>query len=375
MFDGSHLYEHADPRQGFHPDWTSYVFNYDRPEVRSFLLSSAHYWLEEFHIDGLRVDAVASMLYLDYSRQDGEWIANRYGGKENLGAIGFLQELNRSIYGTHPDVMTLAEESTAWPGVTNPTDADGLGFGFKWDMGWMHDTLEYFGQDPVHRRWHHDTVTFRSIYAAAEHYILPLSHDEVVHGKGSLLARMPGDRWQQFANLRIVLGYQWLCPGKKLLFMGSEFGSPVEWSHESELPWALLAEPDHSGLQGWVRRLNELYRSHAVLYQVDRDPSGFEWVVGDDREQSVLAFLRHAPQQASALVVANNTPVPRAGYRIGVPMAGRWMLLANSDDVGYGGSGRSPGRATDTEPIPQHGYPQSLRLDLPPLALVVLSSE
>ena len=377
MFDGSHLYEHADPRQGFHPDWTSYVFNYDRPEVRSFLLSSAHFWLEEFHADGLRVDAVASMLYLDYSRKDGEWIANPYGGKENLGAITFLQELNRSVYASRPDVLTVAEESTAWPGVTNPTDTGGLGFGFKWDMGWMHDTLQYYAQDPVHRRFHHDTVTFRSIYAAAEHYVLPLSHDEVVHGKGSLLAKMPGDEWQRFANLRVVLGYQWLAPGKKLLFMGGELGAPGEWNHETELAWSLLGNPANAGVQGWVRRLNELYRTHPALYLVDRDPAGFEWVIGDDREQSVLAFLRHAPGQTpavpSALVVANNTPVPRPGYRIGVPTAGTWHLLANSDDVGYGGSGQTPGASVATESVASHGFPQSLSVDIPPLALVVLS--
>jgi 1,4-alpha-glucan branching enzyme len=373
MFDGSHLYEHADPRQGFHPDWTSFVFNYDRPEVRSFLLSSAHYWLEEFHVDGLRVDAVASMLYLDYSRRDGEWVPNPDGGKENLGAIAFLQELNRSVYAERPDVMTMAEESTAWPGVTNPTDTGGLGFGFKWDMGWMHDTLDYYAQDPVHRRWHHDTVTFRSIYAAAEHYVLPLSHDEVVHGKGSLLARMPGDDWQRFANLRAVLGYQWLAPGKKLLFMGGELAVPGEWNHETELAWSLLAEPEHAGMQGWVRRLNELYRATPALYLVDRDPSGFAWVIGDDREQSVLAFLRLAPGEPAMLVAVNNTPVPRPAYRIGVPTAGRWGVLANSDDAGYGGSGLTLAAETTTDPVASHGYAQSLNLDLPPLALVVFA--
>jgi 1,4-alpha-glucan branching enzyme len=373
LFDGSHLYEHADPRQGFHPDWTSYVFNYDRPEVRSFLLSSAHYWLDAFHVDGLRVDAVASMLYLDYSRSSGEWVANPRGGNENLGAIGFLQELNRSVYGAYPDVMMVAEESTAWPGVTNPTDTGGLGFGFKWDMGWMNDTLAYFGQDPVHRQWHHDTVTFRSVYAASEHYVLPLSHDEVVHGKGSLLARMPGDRWQQLANLRILLGYQWSAPGKKLLFMGGELATPDEWNHETELRWPLLGEAEHAGVQGWVRRLNELYRELPALHRVDRDPSGLRWVVGDDRHQSVLAFLRFAPGEPEVLVVMNNTPVPRASYRVGVPTAGRWRLLANSDDPGYGGSGKTPGEKVATEPVRQHGFKQSLALDLPPLALVILA--
>ena len=309
FFDGTHLYEHADPKQGFHPDWTSFVFNYDRPEVRAFLLSSAHYWLERFHIDGLRVDAVASMLYLDYSRKDGEWVPNEHGGKENLGAIEFLRDLNTTVYREYPDVLMAAEESTAWPGVTNPVDADGLGFGFKWDMGWMHDTLEYMSHDPVHRRWAHDRITFRSIYQAAEHYILPLSHDEVVHGKGSLLTKMPGDRWQQFANLRVLLGYQWTAPGKKLLFMGQEFGVGLEWNHEAELEWALLGDDHHAGVQGWVRRLNELYQTHSALSQVDRDPSGFSWVVNDDADQSVLAFMRHAPDSPSILVVINNTPV------------------------------------------------------------------
>ncbi len=375
LFDGSHLYEHADPRQGFHPDWTSYVFNYDRPEVRSFLLSSAHYWLDQFHADGLRVDAVASMLYLDYSRRDGEWIPNPHGGNENLGAIEFLRELNRSIYADHPDVMMVAEESTAWPGVTNPVDTGGLGFGFKWDMGWMHDTLEYFGQDPVHRPWHHDTVTFRTVYAAAEHYMLPLSHDEVVHGKGSLLERMPGDRWQRFANLRLLLGYQWTAPGKNLLFMGGEFGDPSEWDHESELPWSLLGERLHAGVQGWVRRLNELYRQVPALHRVDRDPTGFAWVVGDDRQQSVLAYFRLAPDEAPVLVVLNNTPVPRPGYRIGVPRSGPWQLLANSDDEGYGGSGAGPGASVVGERRAAHGHPHSLALTLPPLGVVVLTPE
>jgi 1,4-alpha-glucan branching enzyme len=372
-FDGTHLYEHADPRQGFHPDWTSYVFNYDRPEVRSFLLSSAHYWLDLYHIDGLRVDAVASMLYLDYSRGSGEWVPNPEGGNENLGAIAFLQELNRSVYASHPDVMMVAEESTAWPGVTNPTDTGGLGFGFKWDMGWMNDTLVYFSQDPVHRQWHHDTVTFRTVYAASEHYVLPLSHDEVVHGKGSLQQKMPGDWWQMFANLRVLLGYQWTSPGKKLLFMGGEIGAPDEWNHEVELPWPLLRHPEHAGVQGWVRRLNELYQELPALHLVDRDPSGFRWVVGDDRHQSVLAFLRLAPGEAPALVVLNNTPVPRQGYRVGVPVEGSWRLLANSDDPGYGGSGKTPGEKVAAEPVSHHGFEQSLVLELPPLALVVLS--
>ncbi|MCP3987771.1 MAG: 1,4-alpha-glucan branching protein GlgB [Actinomycetia bacterium] len=382
MFDGTHLFEHADPRKGFHPDWRSYVFNYDRPEVRSFLLSSAHFWLDVFHADGLRVDAVASMLYLDYSREDGEWIPNADGSNENYGAVEFLQELNRSVYEAFPDVVMVAEESTAWPGVTNPTDTGGLGFGFKWDMGWMHDTLDYFAQEPVHRSWHHDTMTFRTVYAAAEHYVLALSHDEVVHGKGSLLQRMPGDRWQQFANLRLLLGYQWTAPGKKLLFMGCEIASPEEWNHEAELPWEVLADPYHQGVQGWVRAMNSLYRELPALHAVDRDPAGFSWVVGDDRDQSVLAYLRTAAvgtesgatEGPDVLVVMNNTPVPRIGYQVGVPVEGSWTLRANSDDEGYGGSGQSPGAAVVADPKALHGHPQSLLLDLPPLGIIVLAA-
>lgn len=375
FFDGTHLFEHADPRQGFHPDWKSFVFNYDRPEVRSFLLSSAHYWFDQFHIDGVRVDAVASMLYLDYSRKDGEWIPNKDGGKNNLGAVEFLQELNRSLYEAFPDVLTVAEESTAWPGVTNPTDVGGLGFGFKWDMGWMHDTLAYMSEDPVHRRYAHDQLTFRSIYQAAEHYMLPLSHDEVVHGKGSILTKMPGDRWQQFANLRLLYGYQWTAPGKKLLFMGSEFGATDEWNHEAELAWPSLGEEMHAGVQGWVRRLNEIYRCTPALSQVDRDPAGFEWVINDDADQSVVAFLRHAPDEPSVLVVLNNTPVPRDGYEIGVPEAGSWSLLANSDDPGYGGSGKGPAGVTEATTSESHGQPNTLVLDLPPLATIILQGK
>ena len=369
-FDGTHLYEHADPKQGFHPDWKSFVFNYGRPEVRSFLLSSAHFWLDEFHIDGLRVDAVASMLYLDYSREDGEWIPNEHGGNENLEAVSFLQDLNRTVYGAFPDVAMVAEESTAWPGVTNPTDAGGLGFGFKWDMGWMHDTLEYLAEDPINRRWHHDRITFRSVYQASENYVLPLSHDEVVHGKGSLLTKMPGDRWQQFANLRLLLGYQWTVPGKKLLFMGGEFASPDEWNHEAELPWPVLGDDAHAGVQGWVRRMNELYREVPALHRVDRDPSGFRWVVNDDAEQSVLAFLRLADDGNPALIVMNNTPSPRHGYRLGAP-AGTWQLLANSDDAGYGGSGMAAPERLVADGEPAHGFAASVTVDLPPLALLV----
>jgi 1,4-alpha-glucan branching enzyme len=375
-FDGTHLYEHADPRQGFHPDWTSNVFNYGRGEVRSFLLSSANYWIDVFHADGLRVDAVASMLYLDYSREAGEWIPNRHGGNENLEAIGFLRELNRSLYGEHGDIVMVAEESTAWPGVTTGVDAGGLGFGLKWDMGWMHDSLDYLSMEPVHRAHHHDRLTFRAVYASSEHYVLPLSHDEVVHGKGSLLAKMPGDRWQQFANLRLLLGYQWTMPGKKLLFMGGEFGVPGEWNHEEELAWPVLVDDGHAGVQGWVRRCNELYRELPALHLVDRDASGFRWLVGDDAAQSVFAYLREAPDAEGVdpvLVVLNATPVVRSGYRVGVPMAGEWCLVANSDDAGYGGSGRTPGSVVTADAVEAHGCDVSLALELPPLAAVVLT--
>ncbi len=370
-FDGTHLFEHADPRQGFHPDWKSFVFNYGRGEVRSFLLSSAHYWLDQFHIDGLRVDAVASMLYLDYSRDDGEWIPNPHGGKENLEAVEFLQELNRSVYATFPTAVMIAEESTAWPGVSHPTDQGGLGFGFKWDMGWMHDSLEYLSTDPIGRKYNHDKLTFRSMYAGSENYVLPLSHDEVVHGKGSLLTKMPGDRQSQFANLRLLLGYQWTTPGKKLLFMGGEFGSPVEWNHETELPWAVLGEADHAGVQGWVRRLNELYSELPALHEVDRDPSGFRWSVGDDNEQSVLAYLRLAEGSEPVLVVMNNTPVARPGYVVGVPTEGTWQLIANSDDAGYGGSGAATVAQCESAAEASHGFDASVSVDLPALSIVV----
>ena len=373
-FDGTHLYEHADPRQGFHPDWTSFVFNYGRNEVRSFLLSSAHYWLDRFHIDGLRVDAVASMLYLDYSREDGEWIPNEHGGNENLEAIQFLQELNRSVGAAFPDVLMIAEESTAWPGVTNPTDTGGLGFGFKWDMGWMNDTLEYFSTDPVHRAWHHDRITFRSVYAAAEHYMLPLSHDEVTHGKGSLLAKMPGDRWQQFANLRVLFGHQWTAPGKPLLFMGCELGVSAEWSHEAELDWAALGDELNAGLQGWVRELNRVVLARPPFWQVDRDPAGFSWIVNDDSQQSVLAWARRDAAGDPVVVVMNHTPVARPDYRLGVPVAGDWSVILNSDDTGWGGSGVAALGEPEvaTQIMGAHGHAQSIELTLPPLSIVVI---
>jgi 1,4-alpha-glucan branching enzyme len=372
-FDGTHLFEHADPRLGYHPDWNSLIFNYDRAEVRSFLLSSAHYWLDVFHADGLRVDAVASMLYLDYSRKEGEWIPNRFGGKENLGAIAFLQELNRSIYAAFPDALMVAEESTAWPGVTRAVHDGGLGFGFKWDMGWMHDTLRYVSRLPVHRRYHHDELTFRSVYATSEEYVLPLSHDEVVHGKGSLLGKLPGDAWQRLAGLRLLLAYQWTTPGKKLLFMGGEFGQRAEWNHEQELDWGLLVDAGHAGVQALVARLNELLRSEPALYERDGESDGFTWLVGDDREQSTYVFGRSAPSGRPLVVIANFTPIPRYGYVVGVPEAGEWEELLNTDAAAFGGSGVASG-AGSAAPVAAHGQTHSLTIGIPPLALVVLAA-
>ncbi|MBK7261988.1 MAG: 1,4-alpha-glucan branching protein GlgB [Rubrivivax sp.] len=374
-FDGSHLYEHADPRQGFHPEWNSLIFNYGRNEVRAFLLSSGMFWLDEFHIDALRVDAVASMLYLDYSRQDGEWIPNRDGGRENLEAIEFLRLLNRSAYRDHPGVQIIAEESTAWPMVSRPTDMGGLGFGLKWNMGWMHDTLHYMQEDPVNRCWHHNELTFSLIYAFNENFLLPLSHDEVVYGKGSLLGKMPGDDWQKFANLRLLYGYMWAHPGKKLLFMGGEFGQGREWSHERALDWDALGHDKHRGLQRWVEDLNRLYRSRPALYELDFDAAGFEWIDGGDAELSVLAFLRKARDGSAVLVVANFTPVPRDNHLIGVPQAGRWRELLNSDAGLYGGSGIGNLSRVDTVPVAAHGRYQSLNLRLPPLAVLILEHD
>lgn len=371
-FDGTSCYEHADPRQGFQPDWKSLVFNYGRPEVVAFLLSSAMYWLERFHVDGLRVDAVASMLYLDYSRADGEWIPNVHGGNENLEAIEFLRRFNTEVYARFPDVQTFAEESTAWPMVSRPTHVGGLGFGLKWDLGWMHDTLAVFGREPVHRRYHHDQLTFRSLYAYAENYCLPLSHDEVVHGKGSLLGRMPGDAWQQAAGLRTLLAYQFTTPGKKLLFMGGEFGQITEWAHERSLDWHLLDDARHAGILASVTDLAHCYRDIPALYEGDCEPFGFEWIDGQDAEQSVISFLRRARDGACALVVANLTPVPREGYRIGVPHGGVWLERFNSDAHEYGGSGvGNLGRVT-AEDVPFHDRSHSVVLTLPPLAVEIL---
>ncbi len=376
-FDGSHLYEHADPRLGHHPDWDSAIFNYERNEVRSFLLSSAHFWIDRYHLDGLRVDAVASMLYRDYSRDEGEWIPNEHGGNENLGAITFLQELNRTLYLHHPGIQVIAEESTAWPGVTRPVDQGGLGFGLKWDMGWMHDTLQYLSRDPIHRTHHHNDITFRAVYRTSENYVLPLSHDEVVHGKGSLLDKMPGDHWQQFANLRLLLAYQWTTPGKKLLFMGGEFGQGGEWNHEAELSWFQASEPQRAGITRLVTKLNELYRSLPALHGGDCSDEGFEWVVGDDEANSVVVFNRHQGDHR-AVVAINFTPVPRSQYRFGVDLPGDWVRVLNSDDAAFGGSGAggSDGEAAAvvaSSPQPTHGRPHCLEVDLPGLSVQVFA--
>ncbi|HTX62766.1 MAG TPA: 1,4-alpha-glucan branching protein GlgB [Acidimicrobiales bacterium] len=374
-FDGTHLYEHADPRRGVHPDWNSLVFNYGRHEVRSFLASSADHWLRTYHADGLRVDAVASMLYLDYSRRAGEWEPNVHGGREDLDAIAFLRQLNTGIYADHPDVQTFAEESTAWGGVSRPVEWAGLGFGFKWDMGWMHDTLRYMDEDPVHRRWHHGELTFRAIYAFTENFVLPLSHDEVVHGKGSLLAKMPGDDWQRRANLRLLYGYQYAVPGKKLLFMGSELADWREWNHDEGLHWELLDDERHAGVSRWVRDLNELYRSERALHELDTDPSGFEWVQYDEADISVLSFLRKSSDGRVVLVVCNFTPVPRDNLLTGVPVDGFWREVLNSDALEYGGSGIGNMGGVDAQPVPSHGRPRTLTLVAPPLGCVFLSPE
>ncbi len=374
-FDGTHLFEHADPRQGYHPDWGSYIFNYGRNEIRSFLTSNALFWLDVYHADGLRVDAVASMLYLDYSRKQGEWIPNRFGGRENLEAISLLRRTNEETYHRHPDVQTIAEESTAWPMVSRPTYVGGLGFGFKWDMGWMHDTLEYMRRDPVHRKHHHDQLTFRQLYAFHENFVLPLSHDEVVHGKGSLLDKMPGDEWQRFANLRLLLAYMWAQPGKKLLFMGGEIAQWREWRHEESLDWHLLEHAPHEGVRRLVADLNRLYRSEAALHENDCDPAGFEWVDCADWQGSILSFLRRGKDGETVLVALNFTPVPRPAYRIGVPSGGRWREVLNSDGTEYGGGGMGNLGAVQAEPVPMHGRDFSLPLLLPPLAAVFLKGE
>ncbi len=375
-FDGTHLYEHADPRQGFHPDWSSYIFNYGRPEVVSFLLSSALYWLEEFHADGLRVDAVASMLYLDYSREDGEWIPNEWGGNENVQAIEFLRRFNTEVFARYPGVQTFAEESTAWPMVSRPVYVGGLGFGFKWDMGWMHDTLAYFQNDPIHRAYHQDQLTFRAVYGYTESYCLPLSHDEVVHGKGSMVTKMPGDDWQRFANLRALYAYQFTTPGKKLLFMGGEFGQWREWAHDRSLDWHLFDEDErHGQLLQCVHDLAELYRTEPALHEGDTEPFGFEWVDASDAQASVLSFIRRARDGRQVVVVANLTPLVRDNYRVGLPHGGHWREAFNSDASEYGGSGTGNYGGLDAVPHPCHGRSHSVVLTLPPLAVEILAPD
>ncbi len=374
-FDGTHLYEHADPRLGFHPDWRSCIFNYGRREVRSFLVSSACCWLERYHADGIRVDAVASMLYRDYSRKAGEWLPNEHGGRENLDAITLLQELNDEISGSFPGVRTYAEESTAWPGVTAPTAGGGLGFSFKWDMGWMHDTLRYVTREPVHRAWHHDDLTFRSLYAWSERYVLALSHDEVVHGKRSLVAKAPGDEWQQLATLRLLFANEWMNPGKKLLFMGGEIAQRREWDHDGELEWWRLDDGSGRGTYRLVRDLNALVRSEPALHALDHDPAGFQWVVDNDTRQSVFAWTRTAPRARPVLAVTNWTPTVREGYRLGVPSGGRWRELLNSDADVYGGSGIGNLGGVDAVPVPLGPYAWSVTLTLPPLGALVLAPE
>ena len=375
-FDGTHLYEHSDPQIGFHPDWKSFIFNYGRSEVRSFLISSALFWLETYHADGLRFDAVASMLYLDYSREEGEWIPNEYGGRENLGAISFLRRLNEEIYSTYPDVQTIAEESTSWPMVSRPTYVGGLGFGMKWDMGWMHDTLVYMSKNPIYRKYHHNQLTFRLLYAFNENFVLPLSHDEVVHGKGSLLGKMPGDDWQKFANLRLLFGHMYAQPAKKLLFMGGEFGQWNEWYHEESLDWHLLEFPLHAGLQRWVKELNRTYRTEKALYELDFDPAGFEWIDCNDTQQSTLSLIRKSRSTGEIiLVVLNFTPTPRYNYQVGVPREGLWQEILNSDAEEYGGSGHGNFGGIEAVPIEIHGRPYSLKLTLPPLGAVFFKSE
>jgi 1,4-alpha-glucan branching enzyme len=373
QFDGTSLYEHADPRQGEHREWGTLVFNYGRNEVRSFLLSSALFWLEEFHVDGLRVDAVASMLYLDYSRHAGDWIPNRYGGRENLQAVEFLQQLNIVTHGRAGGSITVAEESTAWPSVSRPVHLGGLGFTYKWNMGWMHDMLQYVHEDPVHRRWHHNLITFSMLYAFTENFILPFSHDEVVHGKGSMLSKIPGDVWQKHATLRTLYGYMFGHPGKKLMFMGGEFGQWREWNHDASLDWNLLEEPMHRGLRRWVRDLNQVYQHEAALHEVDFDGSGFSWIDCNDNENSVVSLIRRARDPNDfCIVVANFTPVPRAAYRIGVPEGGWYRELLNSDGAIYGGGDVGNAGGILAEPIPAHGFDYSISLLVPPLGFLLL---
>jgi 1,4-alpha-glucan branching enzyme len=374
-FDGHHEYEYPDPRQGVHPDWNSFIFNYGRNEVRSFLLSSALFWLEKYHADGLRVDAVASMLYLDYSRREGEWVTNRFGGRENLEAIGFLRTMNERIFGSHSDVQTIAEESTAWPMVSKPTYIGGLGFGMKWDMGWMHDTLQYFSLDPVYRKYHHGELTFRSVYAFSENFVLPLSHDEVVYGKRSLIAKMPGDDWKKFAGLQLLFAYMFAQPGKKLIFMGGEFGHWDEWNHDSSLNWDLLQFPRHNDLRLLIGDLNHLYRSEEALHDCENTPASFEWIDASDSENNILSFLRKGKSGTAIAIVCNFSPVPRPNYRTGIPRGGFWRELLNTDAKLYGGSGQGNFGGIDASPAPLHGRSHSLTVNVPPLGAVFLKHD
>lgn len=375
-FDGSHLYEHADPKQAEQPDWNTFVFNYGRNEVRNFLINNALFWFDKYHVDGLRVDAVASMLYLDYGKREGEWIPNRYGGKENIDAIHFLRAVNERVYESFPDVMMIAEESTAWPQVSRPTYLGGLGFGLKWNMGWMHDVLDYMSQDSILRSYHHSQITFSLMYAFAENFILPFSHDEVVYGKGSMLRKMPGDDWQKFANLRLLYGFMFGHPGKKLLFMGDEFGQWSEWNHEASLEWDLLKNPLHAGLHRWVRDVNTLYRGQPSLYQFDFQASGFEWVDCKDSQRSIISFLRRGRNPNDQLLfVCNFTPVVRENYRVGVPLEGYWSEILNSDAPLYGGSSQGNLGGLSTIPLPIHGRPYTLNMRLPPLGVVVFQPD
>jgi 1,4-alpha-glucan branching enzyme len=375
-FDGSHLYEHGDPRQGEHPDWNTLVFNYGRNEVRSFLISNALFWLDKYHVDGLRVDAVASMLYLDYGRREGEWIPNRYGGKENIEAIHFLRELNEHVYAAFPDVMMIAEESTAWPQVSRPTYLGGLGFGFKWNMGWMHDVLDYMSKDPIFRSYQNNKITFSLVYAFTENFVLPFSHDEVVYGKGSMLRKIPGDDWQKFANLRLLYGFMFGHPGKKILFMGNEFGQWSEWNHDASLDWDLLEDPLHAGMRHWLGDLNALYRSDPALHQLDSNAAGFEWVDCNDTQRSIISFLRQGRNPHEQLLfVCNFTPVVRQNYRVGVPVDGLWKEILNSDAALYGGSDKGNFGGLSAMPLPIHGRPFSLNMTLPPLGIVIFRPE
>lgn len=375
-FDGTHLYEHADPKKGFHPDWKSYIFNYGRNEVRNFLISSAFFWLDKYHIDGLRVDAVASMLYLDYSRKDGEWTPNKYGGRENLEAIAFIKRFNEAVYKSYPSVQTIAEESTAWPMVSKPIYVGGLGFGMKWNMGWMNDTLAYLSKDPVYRKFHINQLTFSIMYAFFENFILPFSHDEVVHGKGSLLGKMPGDEWQRYANLRLLFGYMYGHPGKKLLFMGDEFAQVKEWHHEESLEWHVLQYPFHQGMQRWVRDLNHLYRNEPALHEQDFHIDSFEWIDFHDWESSIVSFIRKGKLTDDIiLVVCNFTPIPRNNYSIGVPRGSFWKELLNSDANIYEGSGLGNSGGVEAAPVPKHGRAYSLSITLPPLGVLIFKHE